>query len=315
VEVYHNIVSFPKGTHVATIGFFDGVHIGHRFLLENLKKEAALLNKKSMVISFEQHPKTIIPSDYIPTLLTDNDEKIELLAELGINTCILLPFDKKMANLSAFEFLKEIIFEKLGVHTLFIGYNHRFGKNRTEGILEYKIYGEKLGLNIIEGKPYELGEEHVSSSVIRKLIELGEVEKAKVFLTYAYHFKGLVVKGMQLGRSLGFPTANLQLSDSRKTIPGKGVYAVSVCIENEWFKGVLNIGERPTVSQTKEMTIEVHIVNFDGDIYNKEITVFFLLKIRDEKKFNSLKKLKEQISLDKNYVVNLPENTFNVHSK
>lgn len=297
--------TFPPSTFVATIGFFDGVHLGHRYLLQMLKDEAKRLEKKSLVISFDKHPKTILPTDYIPSLLTGNDEKIQLLEEFGIDACILLPFDKEMANLSAFDFLQQIIVRKLGVHTLFIGYNHRFGRNRAEGVAEYITYGKKLGLNVIEASSFESENTQISSSIIRRLIENGDVEKAKLYLSYPYTLEGVVVVGNKIGQQIGFPTANIDVCDKSKLIPPYGVYAVQVVYQQKNYWGVLNIGNRPTLNMDNNTTIEVHIIDFSNNIYNEKITIKFLKKIRDEIKFNSIEELTVQIGKDKQFVIDL----------
>jgi riboflavin kinase/FMN adenylyltransferase len=308
LKLINTTETFPPSTFIATIGFFDGVHLGHRYLLQLLKDEAKKAGKKSLVISFDKHPKTILPTDYIPSLLTGNVEKIQLLEDFGIDACVLLPFDIQMASLSAYEFLKQIIVDKLGVDTLFIGYNHRFGRNREEGILEYIKYGKELGVKVIEETSFEFDNTQISSSIIRRLIECGDVEKAKLFLSYPYTLEGLVVIGNKIGQTIGYPTANLEVCEENKLIPPYGVYAVQVVSKNKAFWGVLNIGNRPTLNLDNKATIEVHIINFSENIYGEKITVKFFRKIREEIKFNSLEDLTTQIGKDKQLVLDLINN-------
>jgi len=310
LRIINPIETFPPCTFVATIGFFDGVHLGHRYLLQRLKDEAKALGKESMVISFDNHPKTILPTNYNPALLTSNSEKIQLLDDFGIDNCVLLQFDQHMANLTAYDFLKQVIVDKLGVHTLLIGYNHRFGKNREEGINEYIKYGQELGLKIIEGAPFDYNNEHISSSVIRKLIEKGDVEKAKLFLSYPYCLEGIVIAGNKIGRTIGFPTANLAICEKAKLIPGHGIYAVKVIVKGNLYWGMLNIGNRPTMDIDHKETIEVNILDFNEDIYDETISVLFLQKIRDEIKFKSIDELIAEIEKDKEFVIDLANKKF-----
>ncbi len=289
---------------VATIGFFDGVHLGHRFLLQRLKDEAKLLGKKSLVISFQNHPRSVISSDFHISLLTTNDEKIALLNEIGIDACVVLPFDKAMASLTAYEFLNKIILKKLGVHKLLVGYDHRFGRNREEGFEDYVRYGNQLGIQIIPVEPFNGDRIHVSSSQIRKLLLSGQIEEANKMLSRPYQISGTVINGQQLGRKLGFPTANIKPTNN-KLIPANGVYVVKVALnEKKIYKGMLNIGYRPTVTEKKSVQIEVHLLDFSEQIYGHSIEILFLHKLRDEIKFNSTEDLVKQLEKDKQAVIN-----------
>lgn len=305
MKLITDTTSFPSGTFVATIGFFDGVHIGHRFLLSKLKEEASKRGKKTLVISFDVHPKTVLSTNYLPPLLTTNEEKISLIEETGIDACVFLHFNQKMADLTAYEFLKQIIVKQLGVDVLLIGYNHRFGKNREEGFESYVEYGKQLGIDILPAEAYNNDKTHISSSVVRRLLLNGFLEDANAMLTRPYKLSGQVVPGQKLGHQIGFPTANLNVPDKRKLIPEGGVYAVYVKIKGETFKGMLNIGKRPTVSKGTRMSIEVHILNFDQDIYNETIDILFIKKIRNEIKFKSVDDLILQLNKDKQFVNNL----------
>lgn len=305
MELISDISNFPNDSFVATIGFFDGVHIGHRFLLDQLKQEAAKQKKKSLVISFDTHPKNILSSGRVPSLLTNNQEKKELFEEIGIDACVFLHFDLEMSNLSAYDFLDKILIKRFGVGTLLIGYDNRFGKDRAQGIDDYIEFGNQLGIKVLSVGSYQDDYIHISSTVIRKLLHNGQVGDALKFLTRPYKLSGIIVEGQRVGRKIGYPTANVLVEDFNKLIPGLGVYAVKVVIDEESYKGMLNIGNRPTVSLEENISIEVHILDFDKDIYGKAVDVYFYKKIRDEIKFLSVNDLVAQLSKDKLYVLNL----------
>ncbi len=299
--------TIPQGTYIATVGFFDGVHLGHRYLLNLVKNEAVKLGKKSLVISFENHPKTILPTNYVPALLTNNEEKMALLADFGIDACVLLPFNKQMANLSAYDFIKQHLVKQMGVHTLFIGYDNRFGKNRQETMADYMVYAQELGLRIIEASPFLHKGVHISSSVIRKLIEKGQMDAAAELLSYPYQIEGTVVNGQHIGKRIGFPTANIVRNVTNKILPPHGVYAVEVLLHTTVYGGMLNIGVRPTLSDTKTTSIEVHILDFNQTIYNEQIAVRFIGRMRDEISFTCVDELIAQLDRDKQHAIALLE--------
>ena len=289
---------------VATVGFFDGLHVGHRFLIEELKAIATSQNKKSVVVTFSDHPRKVLHSDFQPQLITTLSEKLFQLETIGIDTCIVLDFTIEMAKLSAYEFLKTILFEQFNVQTLLVGHDHRFGHNRTDGINEYQQYGNQLGLEVIEAKYYSTEtDHHISSSTIRSALKNGNIELANRLLTYEYSFMGKVVNGFKVGHKIGFPTANIEPEDTEKLIPAIGVYAVRVRWNNQYYKGMMNIGNRPTMDNGENISIEVHIIDFDTDIYNETVEIDFIRKIRDEKKFNSVEELVEQLHKDKQSVL------------
>jgi riboflavin kinase/FMN adenylyltransferase len=285
---------------VATVGIFDGVHIGHRFLIDQVKASAKAKNLQSVVITFAKHPRSVLSEDFHPEVLNTLDEKIDQLSTTGIDTCIVLEFTEKMAELSAHDFLKSILKDKFKVNTLFVGHDHRFGHDRLEGFPEYKKYGESMGMEVIQAKRYATAEfEHICSSEIRLEIQRGNLSSANSLLSYNYSVKGKVVSGFKVGRTIGFPTANLVPNNAEKLIPPQGVYAVRICWNDEYYKGMMNIGTRPTLSDDFKISLEVNMFDFDQDIYNQEITVEFIQKIRDEKKFNGLDELIEQLNKDK----------------
>ncbi len=292
--------------YVATVGFFDGVHAGHRFLIEELKSLAKARNMQSLVITFNIHPRKVLNSDYQPQLLTTLSEKLEQLETTGVDRCVVLDFTPELAQLSAFDFLKTILKEQYGVKTLLVGHDHRFGHNRADGFPEYKQYGEMLGMEVIQAGRYKTPEDrHVSSSDIRHALSSGDIAHANKLLTYPYSLEGKVVEGFRVGRNIGFPTANMQVLDSDKLIPAFGVYAVQVYHGNAVYKGMMNIGTRPTLNNSSNTSLEVHIFDFNQDIYNQTLKVEFLSKIRDEHKFKSLDELIEQLKKDRETVDSL----------
>lgn len=291
---------------VATVGFFDGLHVGHRFLIEELKTIAASQNLNSVVITFSTHPRKVLHSEFQTQLITTFSEKLIQLESTGIDECIVLDFTIEMAKLSAFDFLKLILRDKFNVKTLLVGHDHRFGHNRMDGINEYKQFGKELGLNVIEANYFSTDSDyHISSSTIRSAINTGDIEKANRLLTYEYSIFGDVINGFNVGKKIGFPTANIKPEDSQKLIPAIGVYAVRVHWKNTAYKGMLNIGNRPTMNNGDNVSIEVHIIDFDTDIYSEKIKIDFIKKIRDEIKFNSVEELVEQLHKDKQNVLNL----------
>jgi len=294
---------------VATVGFFDGLHAGHRFLIEELKGIAAEQHLQSVVVTFAVHPRKVLNSEFKPELLTTLSEKLIQLSTTGIDACIVLDFSRQMANLSAYEFLKTILQEQFNVQTLLVGHDHRFGHNRADGFPEYKQYGEELGMKVLKCTQFNTEvDKHISSSEIRNALKTGAIELANRLLTYEYSIQGKVIEGFKNGRQIGFPTANIELFDTEKIVPANGVYAVRVNWNGQQFKGMLNIGHRPTLDNGLNISIEVHILDFNADIYHQELEVSFMRKIRNEQRFESLEALKEQLQKDKQYVLNLDMN-------
>lgn len=282
---------------VATLGFFDGVHKGHRFLIEQVRNNAKQLGLRSMVITFDQHPRNVLNQDFQPKLLNTFNEKIALLQETGIDYCCVLPFTEELSKLSSFEFLKTIIRDKLKVKNLIIGHDHRFGHSRKESFEQYKQYGTMLGITIEQSAPYTENNITISSSVIRRLLEQGKTEEANYYLGYNYFLSGKVIHGEKIGRQIHFPTANLAV-DEQKQLPMPGIYAVRVGIKEKTYNGMLNLGTRPTIDNSRKTTIEVNIFDFDQHIYNETINIFFVKRIRDEQKFSNIQLLAEQLKKD-----------------
>jgi riboflavin kinase/FMN adenylyltransferase len=288
---------------VATLGFFDGVHIGHRHLIEQVKTEADRLGLPSAVVTFPVHPRKVLHADYQPKLLCGYEEKLEQLAATGIDYCISLPFTVELSKLTASEFITRVLKEKIHVHTMLVGYDHRFGHNREEGIKEYVLYGKAVGMNIIQATEMRVDGEDVSSSRIRRLLMKGEIAKANQLLTYNYTLSGKIVEGYQVGRTIGFPTANVKAWEKYKVVPLLGVYAVLVHFRDKTHQGMLYIGTRPTLQNGTEISVEVNIFDFDGDLYNESLTVEFIDFIRGDEKFESIQQLIDQIYRDKDNVI------------
>ena len=292
---------------VATIGFFDGVHTGHRFLIDQVKEEAAKRGLPSAVITFPVHPRKVLHKDYQPALLCGFDEKTERLATTDVDYCVCLDFTIEISLLSAREFMKDILKDKLSVNTLVIGYDHRFGHNREDGFADYKRYGSEIGIDVVEAQELP-GGDHVSSSRIRKLLAEGHIRKSAKLLSYNYTISGKIVEGFKVGRTIGFPTANIQVWETYKVIPAFGVYAVYVHVDGQKYDGMLYIGKRPTLHNGDNISIEVNLFNFDGDLYNKELTAEFIDFVRPDEKFIDIDTLKKQIGNDKDTVINVIEN-------
>jgi len=290
--------------YVATVGFFDGVHAGHRFLIEELKTLSLTKDSQSLIVTFNNHPRKVLNSDFQPQLLNTLAEKIKLLESTGVDKCIVLDFSVQMAQLSAFDFLKTVLKEQLNVKALLVGHDHRFGHNRTDGFKEYQKYGQQLGMEVIQANRFDTPDlQHVSSSQIRLALQRGDIQTANKILAYPYSITGNVISGFKLGNTIGFPTANLQIDDNDKLIPQNAVYATKVYVHNRIYKGMMNIGTRPTLTSENKVSLEVNIFDFNQDIYNETIRVEFIGKIRDERKFENLDKLVEQLNKDKAFVL------------
>ena len=282
---------------VATIGFFDGVHRGHRFLIEQVCEAAAVRGLASSVITFPVHPRKVMHPDFHSELLTTCDEKTALLADTGIDYCIMLDFTPDLARLSAKQFMA-VLKGDYQVQALVIGYDHRFGHNRSEDFDDYVRYGQELGMEVILAQAYSNNEMTVSSSAIRHLLLEGDVSEAANCLGYHFFLNGTVVNGYHVGRKIGFPTANLCVNDSEKLVPADGVYAVNVFLGEAKHTGMLSIGYRPTLNNGLDRSIEVHIFHFDADIYDQPMRISFIRRTRPELKFDSIEELIEQLHKD-----------------
>lgn len=283
---------------VATIGFFDGVHRGHRFLIDQVCRIARERSLAALLVTFPQHPRMVMQADYRPRLLSSFDEKCMRLSQTQADACVALPFTRGLASLSARDFMQQVLHDSLQVRVLVIGYDHRFGHNRAEGFDDYVRYASELGMEVVRAESFQLSGIQVSSSVARSFLEVGEVGLAARCLGYNYALSGRVISGHQIGRTLGFPTANLQISDRLKLVPADGVYAVRVHLGEAEYRGMLNIGCRPTIDNDTRRTIEVHLLHFEGNLYDSSLRVEFLRRIRGEQKFRSREALARQLQLD-----------------
>lgn len=300
MKVFHSIQSFSSNKQtVVTIGTFDGVHIGHQKILKQITKNAHALQCESLVLTFFPHPRMVLQKDTDMKQLNSVNEKLQLLEGLGIDNIVIHPFDKDFSRLTAEEFVKEVLVDKFKVKKIIIGYDHRFGRNRTANIDDLKTYGDLFGFEVEQISAEEINAVSVSSSKIRNALIDGNLDVAAAYLGYNYSITGIVSKGKQLGRTLGFPTANITIKDEDKLIPTNGVYVVKSILSDEVFYGMMNIGTRPTVDGTLR-TVEIHFFDFSNDIYGQEITISLLKRMRDEQKFESLDALKEQLKIDQN---------------
>ena len=290
------------GRYTACIGFFDGVHLGHRFLLEHLKEEARRTKTLSAVITFANHPRKLIQPDFKLHLINTLDEKLTNLEATGIDTCFLLDFTEEVRNLTAQQFICDFLAAKLHVIKLLIGYDHRFGKNRAEGFDDYVRYGKTCGMEVVQEPIFDDGTgRNFSSSEVRRSLIAGKIREATDILGKHYDLEGVVIHGHQLGRKLGYPTANLNPFDKDKIIPSNGVYAATVRLENGVvYPSMVNIGFRPTVEKedVRQLSVEAHLIGFSGDIYGQTIVLSFIERIRDERKMASLDELKAQLATD-----------------
>jgi riboflavin kinase/FMN adenylyltransferase len=293
-----------------TLGTFDGVHLGHAAILKKLTQNTQNGTFKSTVLTFFPHPRMVLQGKSDLKLLNTINEKIELLEKIGIDNLIIHPFDEKFAELDAEAFVSTILVDQLRVQKIIIGYDHRFGKNRTANIDDLISFGTQYGFEVEQISAQEIDEISISSTKIRTALEEGDIQLANEYLGYSYFLSGTVVKGKQLGRTIGFPTANISLEEDYKLVPQNGVYVVQAEIDGKTIYGMMNIGFNPTV-QGKQKTIEVHLFDFDTDIYNRKIQVAILQRIRSEKKFESIELLTKQLEEDRNFSRNYLQNLEN----
>ena len=283
---------------IVTIGTFDGVHAGHRTIINRIINLAKKRNGQSVLITFEPHPRFLINPQHRLKLLTTLEEKKSLLEKLGLHHLVIAPFTKEFANQEAKNYVEDFLIKKIKPSVLVIGYDHHFGKGRSGNFNLLKQYAEQGHFQLEEISKQLVEDAHVSSTTIRKALEQGDVREANNLLQSNFQLSGEVIIGDQRGRTIGFPTANLQISSDKKLIPPNGVYAVRAFIKNQCFSAVMNIGFRPTVTDKPELRLEVHLIDFDEDIYGENLKVEFIERIRAEKKFNSFEDLKKQIELD-----------------
>ena len=304
MKIYRDLNNFRAKRPVLTTGTFDGVHLGHKQVLEQLKAIARREEGETVVFTFYPHPRQVLhPEEHNLRLLTTLEEKISLLEQSGIDHLIVYPFTREFSRLSYSEFVKSILVDRIRTHYLVVGYDHKFGKDREGGFEFLQQCAEQHQFNIEKLDALTLNDIHISSTKIRNALQEGNISQANHYLGYPFTLHGQVVEGQQLGRRIQFPTANIEASDPNKIIPGYGVYAVQAEVGGQYYQGMLNIGTRPTVNNNADhRSIEVHILNFEGNLYGEVIGLVFEEKIREEQKFNSLDSLKAQLELDKKAV-------------
>jgi riboflavin kinase/FMN adenylyltransferase len=304
LKIFHSINDFQAPTNgaikktILTLGTFDGVHFGHKKILERVTQNTENGKYESLVLTFFPHPRMVLQDNTDIKLLNTIEEKTELLEAIGIENLIIHPFDEKFSRLTAEEFVKNILVDRFHIQKIIIGHDHRFGRNRTANIDDLIAFGKQYDFEVEEITAQEIKEVSVSSTKIRNALIEGDVALANEYLGYNFSLKGTVTKGKQLGRTIGFPTANLKLEDEFKLVPQMGVYIVKSILNNKTVFGMMNIGFNPTV-EGENRSIEVHFLDFNEDLYGQKITVSILQNIRSEQKFDSLELLKAQLEKDK----------------
>lgn len=301
MKVHHSIQNFKEKKHssILTIGTFDGVHIGHQKIIKRLNQIKSHSKDKSMILTFYPHPRRVLHHGNEIKMLNTFDEKIQLLDKFDLDHLVVEPFTAEFSRLSALGFVRDILVNQLYIKKLVIGYDHHFGKNREGNFEQLKEYGELYGFEVEEIPAQEIENVSVSSTKIRDAIEKGEIEKANIYLGYHYLLTGDIVKGEGLGRKINFPTINLYIKEDYKLIPKTGVYIVKTILNQKTIYGIMNIGIRPTVSG-KGQTIEIHLLDYQGNLYGLKMQIEVLKRLRDEHKFNSVEELVRQIKKDEN---------------
>lgn len=296
---FHRHTEATQG-YCAAIGFFDGVHRGHLYLIDQIKAEAARRGLQPIVVTFEEHPRLALShTHYWPELLTTNAEKLHLLEASGLDGCAMLHFDQRMSMLTSRDFMELVLRDELGVKCLLIGYDHHFGSDLSSGYKEYVKYGRELGIEVLRERPFDADDLRVSSSATRRFLTGGNVEMARACLGRPYLLEGKVVEGHHAGSLMGFPTANLRPDCEEQLVPGRGVYAVRAYVEGFSYMAMVNIGWRPTLDNGSDQTIEAHLLDYTGDsLYGQQLKLYFYRRVRDEQRFNSIEDLQRQLAID-----------------
>ncbi len=306
MKIYRDITEIPANSDaVVTIGTFDGVHIGHKDILKNLVNKAYEINGNSFVITFEPHPRTVLGNNHKINLISTFEEKIEEFEKIGIDNVLAVNFTKEFSQIEYDSFIKEYIVDGIGAENVVIGYDHKFGKNRSGDEKKLRELGERYGFEVSVIPEFTINGSTVSSTLIRKSLLEGKVKTAAEFLGRFFSFSGKVVEGAKRGRIMGFPTANIAISSKDKLVPMKGVYAVECIVGGKREFGMMNIGQRPTFEEGENIVIEVNIFDFHENIYGKEIKVSLIERVRDEQKFGSMEELIYQINRDKKNTIQI----------
>ncbi|HET8809529.1 MAG TPA: bifunctional riboflavin kinase/FAD synthetase [Flavobacteriaceae bacterium] len=300
MQAYKKAANFDKNNPtVVTIGTFDGVHIGHRKIISRLLEVGKNENLEPTILTFFPHPRMVLQKGSGIELINTIEERKMILEKTGIVNLVVQRFTKEFSRLSARDFVQTILAEKLHAKKIVIGYDHRFGRNRTANIEDLKKFGEEFGFEVEEISKQDVEEVAVSSTKIRKALKNGEIEKANTYLSHPFMLTGTIVKGKNLGKKLGFPTANLHIEESYKIVPKNGVYVVKSIIDGKEFFGMMNIGVNPTISEENLQSIEIHFFGLEKNLYGKTLQIDLLSRIRDEEKFESFEALSEAMENDK----------------
>ena len=297
MRIYHSIQEFSATNPIVTIGMFDGVHAGHRAILRQMEQSKQQLGGETVLLTFWPHPRVYFGKTVNFRLLTMIDEKMELLADAGLDVCLILPFSSEFAQLSPDEYIMNILHKGIGAKKIVIGYDHKYGKQGLGTFSLMQDYGKKLGFEVEQVQAYSVESKTVSSTKVRNCLMAGDVETANQYLSYNYFVQGCVVPGHQIGRTIGFPTANLRVDDF-KEIPASGVYAGYAEVAGIRYNAVVNIGNNPTVQTSDESSVEVHLIDFQGDIYQSNVRLSFVKRLRDEQRFGNLDELRLAIAHD-----------------
>ncbi|MBK0369433.1 bifunctional riboflavin kinase/FAD synthetase [Flavobacterium agrisoli] len=299
MKLFHSINDFQSAKKtILTLGTFDGVHVGHRKILEKLTQSTENGKYESLVLTFFPHPRMVLQEKSEIRLLNTIDEKTALLEASGIENLIIHPFDETFSRLTAEDFVKTILVDQFQIHKIIIGYDHRFGRNRTANIDNLIVFGAEYGFEVAQISAQEIQDVSVSSTKIRNALFEGDMELANDYLGYSYFITGTVAKGKQLGRTIGFPTANIEIKEDYKLIPKNGAYIVKSILNEKTVYGMMNIGTNPTIDNENTQKIEVHFLDFNGDLYHKELKIEILHYLRAEEKFDSVDHLKAQLQKD-----------------
>jgi riboflavin kinase/FMN adenylyltransferase len=302
LQVHKDIKNLPKFRRpVLTIGTYDGVHLGHQYILQRISEIAKAIDGESILLTFDPHPRSVLQPNVPLYLISTLDEKIKLLEKQNIDHVVVIPFDKNFADIDAIDYIKKVLVDNFNPEYIVIGYDHHFGKNRSGDIHILEKYSTDYKYKVEEISAQTIDDIKVSSTKVRNALLLGDIKTANHLLIHPFSISGVVIHGDKIGRTLGFPTANISYP-SNKLIPAIGVYLVKVDIDNQLYKGALSISKRPAVIENGELRVEVYILDFDNDIYGKSIEVILFDKIRDDKNFDSLSSLKEQIQKDVDFV-------------
>lgn len=307
MKIYHHVDVFEKVKNpVLTTGTFDGVHVGHQAIIRRINQIAEAINGESVMMTFYPHPRMVLhPNDHDLKLLNTQQEKAEQLERAGLQHLVIQPFTRDFSRKSALEYVRELLVDGIRPAVVVVGYDHRFGRNREGDFQQLQEFGEMFDFQVEEISAQTVEDIRVSSTKIRKALIEGDVKSANHFLGYNYPLSGIVIEGDGIGEKLGFPTANLQMEGMHKLLPANGVYAIEAIIDGLNYGGMLNIGVRPTVNNKGELRVEANVFDFHGDLYQREIQLRLIDRVRDEMKFNSIEELKQQIGKDQASVKNI----------